>query len=123
MTIKTIFSVAVLSGLVFSANADATLANNAQSFRPIQGLSFDAGTKRAVVYFTSKAGQCQLVITLGSEPDWKTGSFEMTRYVASVPAGLSQRYENGGRAFQFGCANDAQAMTFQALTSVAATRK
>ena len=123
MTIKTILSVAVLSGLVFSANTDTALANNVQSFKPIQGLSFDAGTKRAVAYFTNKTGQCQLVVTLAGETDWNTGSLEITRYVASVPAGVAQRYENGGRAFQFGCANDAQAMTFQALTSVAATRK
>jgi hypothetical protein len=123
MTIKTILSVAALSALVFFPNSDATLANNVQSFKPIQGLSFDAGAKRAVAYFTNKAGQCQLVITLAGEPDRSTGSLEINRSVASVPAGLSQRYENGGRAFQFECANDAQAMTFQALTSVADTRK
>ena len=123
MTIKTILSVAVFSGLVFSANTDTALANNVQSFKPIQGLSFDAGTKRAVAYFTNKAGQCQLVITLAGEPDWNTGSLEITRYVASIPPGRSERYENSGRAFQFGCANDAQAMTFQALTSVADTGK
>jgi hypothetical protein len=123
MTIKTIVSVAVLSGLVFSAKTDTALANNVQSFKPIQGLSFDAGTKRAVAYFTNKAGQCQLVITLAGEPVWNTGSLEITRYVASIPPGRSERYENSGRAFQFGCANDAQAMTFQALTSVADTRK
>jgi hypothetical protein len=123
MTIKTILSVAVLSGLVFSANTNTALANNVQSIKAIQGLSFDAGTRRAVAYFTKKRGQCQLVVTLAGEPDWNTGSLEITRYVASVPAGVAQRYEKGGRAFQFGCANDAQAMTFQALTSVADTSK
>jgi hypothetical protein len=99
MTIKTILSAAILSGLVFTGTTDTTLANGVQSFKPIQGISFDTGTKRAVAYFTNKAGQCQLVITLAGEPDWNTGSLEITRYVASIPPGRSERYENSGRAF------------------------
>jgi hypothetical protein len=58
MTIKTILSAAILSGLVFTGTTDTTLANGVQSFKPIQGISFDTATKRAVAYFTNKAGQC-----------------------------------------------------------------
>jgi hypothetical protein len=34
MTIKTILSVAILSGLVFTGTTDTTLANGVQSFKP-----------------------------------------------------------------------------------------
>jgi hypothetical protein len=123
MTIKSILSAAIVSGLSLYASSGAALATEAKSFKPIQGMTFSAGDTHAVGYFTNDKGGCQLVLTLAGEPDWQNGSLAVTRVETSVPAGQLHRYDHAGHGFQFGCAASAEAMTFQALTTVAADVK
>jgi ABC-type uncharacterized transport system ATPase component len=123
MSVKSILSAAVLSGLALSAFSGATRASEIKSFKPLEGLTFAAGDKHAVGYFTNETGKCKLVVTLAGQADLDSGSFEITRYEISVPAGNSRRYENTGHAYQFSCAMDAQTMTFQALTTIAGETK
>jgi hypothetical protein len=121
--IKTIVSAAALSGITLAGHAGASLAGDAkgaQIFKPIHGLSFDAGQKRGVGYFTNDSGLCKLVLTLaentnGDEPQ----TFTATRYEVAVPARQFTRYTSDGHAFEFGCEDRAEAMTFKPLSTVA----
>lgn len=125
MTIRnTILSATALSGLLLTANSAASLADGAQTFKPGQGITFEAGSKHAVGYFVSDAGRCKLVLTLAGEPNWdNVVGFSAIRHEATVAAGDSTRYANDGSSFEFGCGLRADVMTFKPLSTVASTQK
>jgi hypothetical protein len=92
------------------------------TMKPLQGVSFDIGTKRAVSYFLRNDGQCKLVLTLAEAPDWSDVSkFSATRFEAAVNPGKATRYNSTeGVAIDFACQADAQAMSIRAAQQVAA---
>ena len=122
---KQIISAIALSGIIFAGNAGVSLAGeaNIQSFKPVQGLSINAGHKHGVGYFLSEAGSCKLVLTLADASNQDAQGFTVTRYEAAVPAGQNTRYTTEeGNAFEFGCQAHAEAMTFKPLTSIASSQ-
>ena len=126
MTIsKNIISAIAFAGILFAGHAGASLAGEAtksQSFKPLQGLSINAGQKHAIGYFLSDANTCKLVLTLASNQGDPQG-FTVSRYEAAVPAGQNTRYTSeDGNVFEFGCQAHAEAMTFKPLTSVASSQ-
>lgn len=127
MTIsKQIISAIALSGILFAGHAAASLAgevNNSQTFKRFQGLSFEAGQKHGVGYFYDNAGSCKLVLTLANASNGdNTESWTVTRYERAVPVGQITRYTSEGRAFEFGCKANAEAMTFRPLSTVASAQ-
>jgi hypothetical protein len=124
MTIsKNIISAVALSGIYFASHAgvsQASEANKTQTFKPLQGLSINAGQRHGISYFTSDANTCKLVVTLtdAANQDDPHG-FTVTRHEAAVPAGQRTRYASEGHTFEFGCQADAGAMTFRPLSTVA----
>jgi hypothetical protein len=127
MTIsKQIISAIALSGILFAGHAAASLAgevNSSQTFKRFQGISFEAGQKHGVGYFYDNAGSCKLVLTLANASNGdNTESLTVTRYERAVPAGQITRYASEGRAFEFGCQANAEAMTFKPLSTVASAQ-
>lgn len=98
------------SGLVHAEDANAV-----KSVKPLEGIFFDFGTKHGVGYFYNEAKDCKIVITLADTPNLDDDqSFTATRHEASVPAGGSGRYNaTEGKAIEFTCNADAQAMTLR----------
>jgi hypothetical protein len=63
---KNIISAVALSGIIFASHAGVSQAgdaNTTQTFKPLQGLSINAGQKHGVGYFLSDANTCKLVVT------------------------------------------------------------
>ena len=124
MTIsKSIASAIALSGVFFAGHAgisQASEADRTQTFKPLQGLSINAGQMHGISYFTSESNTCRLVITLtdASNQDELQG-FTVTRHEAAVPAGQHTRYASEGHTLEFGCQADAGAMTFRPVSTVA----
>jgi hypothetical protein len=124
MTIsKQIISAIALSGIFFTSHIAVSLAgwaDQGQTFKNYQGLSFEAGQKHAVGYFYDDAGDCKLVLTLTDASEGNDRqSFTATRYEKAVPAGEITRYTAEGHAFEFGCQANAETMTFKPLSTVA----
>jgi uncharacterized low-complexity protein len=122
---KKIAIAAAFTGLLALANAGAAQADEASSaltMKPLHGVSFDVGAERAVSYFVSENSQCKLVVTLAGAPNWDDkGSFTATRFEAAILAGKATRYlSSEGKAFEFACAADAQAMNVKQVEQVAA---
>ena len=111
-SIKTIIAtVAVSIALSFSAQA-----GDPQTLKPLQGVSFHAGTKHAVSYFLSESGICKLVLTLADD-----ANYAPTRFEAAIEAGKSTRYQLAeAKSLEFACQVGAQAMTINALETFAA---
>jgi hypothetical protein len=89
--------------------------------KPLHGVSFDIGSAHAVSYFVSEAGRCQLVLTLGAEPNWNENGFETKRFEAAIKAGNATRYSSEGKTFEFSCAADAQALAVRPVGELTAS--
>ncbi|MGE4247650.1 MAG: hypothetical protein AB7E66_16775 [Parvibaculaceae bacterium] len=96
------------------------------TMQPLEGVSFDVGSERAVAYFTAHKGSCKLVVTLAAEPDWSNDpSQTYRRFEAIVDGGkrTQLRSETDGSALEFHCEAGAVAMSvtdFQAVASAPA---
>ena len=115
-TSKSILPAIALSGLFLTANTAASLADGIRTFKPAQGVTFQAGAKRAVGYFTNETGRCKLVLTLADEPaaDEQPG-FTTIRHEVTLQSGEATRYAQDGQTFEFGCQAGAHNMTFKPL--------
>jgi hypothetical protein len=111
-SIKTIIAtVAVSIALSFSAQAE-----DAQILKPLQGVSFHAGTKHAVAYFLTDKSTCKLVLTLADD-----ANYAPTRFEAAIEAGKSTPYQLAeGKSLDFACQADARAMKINTLETFAA---
>jgi hypothetical protein len=121
---KTIATAAALLALAHAGTAAAAELASGLTMKPLHGISFDVGAKRAVGYFLSADGQCQLVLTLAGEPDLDDPhTFTATRFEAAIPAAKATRYvSESGEALEFACAPDAQALAVTQVEHVAAAK-
>jgi hypothetical protein len=109
-SIKNIIAVIVLStGLSVAAQA-------AETVKPLQGVSIHTEMKDAVAYYLADKGTCKVVVTLADKT-----AYAPTRFEKAVEAHKSALYQvDGGKALEFACLEDAQAMTVNLLATVAA---
>jgi hypothetical protein len=122
--VSKILSTALLAGGMWTGITGALYAadaNTVKSIKPLQGISLNAGPKHGVGYFTSEASLCKLVLTLADEPNSDdVQSFTVLRYEAAVPTGKSTRYSAAeGKALEFTCGLNAQAMTMREVERIA----
>lgn len=120
---KTLSAALLTAGISagFTGALYAADTNTIKSIKPLQAVSFNAGPKHGVGYFYAKAKQCQLVLTLADEPNPDdVQSFTVIRYEAAVPTGKSTRYSSTeGKALEFTCGFDAQAMSLREVERIA----
>jgi hypothetical protein len=84
--------------------ANAQDAAKSAVLKPLQGASFEIGSKRAVAYFTTEREMCRVVLTMADEPDWKNAShFSALRFESSVSPGKSEQYGSSGQMVEFYC--------------------
>jgi hypothetical protein len=96
-------------------------AHAAETVKPLQGVSFDIGTKHAVSYFSSESGQCRLTVLIA---DAMKGDEVPTdapvRFDVAVDGGKDARLDTAeGKSLQFTCAPDSQAMIVDEIEQVA----
>ena len=109
-TIKNIIVIAALSTL-FAGYAQA------ETVKPLQGMSFHAGSKDAVAYFLSEDHTCKLVLTTADK------DAQPTRFEAAIAGGGSVSHEFAeGKSLEFACQADALAMTINSQPTFAAAR-
>ena len=110
--IKTIIVAAAFS-LAYLGGAQA-----AETVKPLQGVSFHAASKDAVAYYLADKGTCKVVVTLTDKT-----SYAPTRFEEAVAANKSTLHQiDNGKALEFACHADAQAMTINLATTLAAAR-
>jgi hypothetical protein len=107
-TIKTIIIAAALSALSGYAQAE--------SVKPLQGVSFHTETKDAVAYYLADKGTCKVVVMATDKT-----VYAPTRFEEAVEAQKSALHQiEDGKALEFACQTNAQAMTINLVTTVAA---
>jgi len=112
-----------LAAVLVLSTAVGSVSAQAESFKPLQGVSLHMGAKHAVGYYVADSGVCQLTLVVGDEIKEDalpaTGS---ARFRAAVGAGKTARIDTGnGTELEFRCAPGATAMTVETLKQVAYT--
>jgi hypothetical protein len=86
------------------------------TMKPLQGVSFDIGTKRAVSYFLSDGNSCKLTLMLAEVVHGDEVSGLMaTRVTVAIEAGKAARLDTAeGKTLEFKCQGGAHAMSVDA---------
>ena len=112
-SIKNVLVAAALSATVFVAPIASHAAD--QIMKPMQGVSFHAGTKHAAAYYLKDHRTCKLVFTQADD-----ANFAPTRVEAAIESGKSSLQQLAeGKALEFACQADANSMTVKSQETIA----
>ena len=122
---RTILAIA-FAGISAMAGPSTTRADPASplTMKPLQGVSFDIGTKRAVSYFLSDGDTCKLTLMLaevvyGDE----VNGLAVTRMTVAVEADKAVHLDTEGKSLEFKCQAGAQVMSIEVLKRAAYVRR
>ena len=83
------------------------------TIRPLQGASFDIGTKRAVSYFLSDDEECKLTLMLA---ELVNDDEAATRMTVAVEVGKAARVDTAeGKSLEFKCQPGGQEMSIDVI--------
>jgi hypothetical protein len=87
--------------------------------KPLQGVSFDIGTKRAVSYFLSNDEACKLTLMLAEViHDDEVNGLSATRMTVAVEAGKAAHLDTAeGKSLEFKCQVGAHVMSIEVSNS------
>jgi hypothetical protein len=87
------------------------------TIRPLQGASFDIGTKRAVSYFLSDDEECKLTLMLAElVNDDEANGLAATRMTVAVEVGKAARLDTAeGKSLEFKCQPGGQEMSIDII--------
>jgi hypothetical protein len=87
-----------------------------ETVKPQQGVSFHTETKDAAAYYLADKGTCKIILTVAEKR-----AYAPARLEKAVEAHKTALYQVGdGKVLEFVCQENAQAMTINLLTTVAA---
>ena len=95
--------------------------------KPLHAISFDVGRKHVLSYFLSKNGLCELTMMVTDRPDEASEGDEMpalttARFKAEIDGGKTAQLNTAqGKALEYACARDAQAMGVRVVKQFAAS--
>jgi hypothetical protein len=113
--IKNVLVAAALSATVSVAPFASAHAAD-QIMKPVQGVSFHAGTKHAAAYYLKDNRTCKLVFTLADDANFAPNRVETA--IETGKSSLQQLAE--GKALEFACQDNANSMTVKSQETIAA---
>ena len=114
-----------ISAMAGPAMTRATDSASPLTMKPLQGVSFDIGTKRAVSYFLSDGDTCKLTLMLaevvyGDE----VNGLAVTRMTVAVEVDKAVHLDTAeGKSLEFKCQAGAQVMSIEMLKRAAYVRR
>jgi hypothetical protein len=115
ITTKHIAIAAALSVLASLGNFAGAHAADVETMKPLQGVSFHAGTTHAAGYYLRDDSACRLVLTVADD-----ASFVPSRFEATIKTGRSTRYLLNGKALRFACQSNGHELAVTTLQATAA---
>ena len=105
----------ILTAAIATALSLGAAQADEQTMKPLQGASFHAGSKHAVVYFLNDKATCKVVLTVADDANYAPSRIE-----AAIADGSSTHYQFAeGQSLEFGCHDHAQILKVNALKDVA----
>src|SRR3990172_11688765 len=119
---KLILTAFAIAGLGLSGSAASAGSSDALTMKPVHGISFDVGSKRAVSYFQNDRGLCNLTLMIAEAMNGdEVPSGTAARFRVAVGAGKSTRLDTTeGKSLDFACSANARAMSVNVVDRVAA---
>src|ERR1700682_1138148 len=111
---RTMLAIA-FAGILAMAGPSTTRADPASplTMKPLQGVSFDIGTKRAVSYFLSDGNSCKLTLMLAEVVHGDdVNGLTATRVTVAIEAGKAAHLDTvEGKTLEFKCQGGAHMMS------------
>jgi hypothetical protein len=127
--VKKIVAATAVTCVLAIANLGAVQAEDTSlvgsQMKHLQAISFDVGRKHVLSYFLSKNGLCDLTILVTDRPDEAAEGDEIptlttARFKAEIDGGKTAQLDTApGKALEYACATDAQAMSVTEVNQVA----
>jgi hypothetical protein len=104
-----------ISAIAGPGMARATDPASPLTMKPLQGVSFDIGTKRAVSYFLSDDEACKLTLTLAEVGhDDEVNGLTASRMTVAVESGKAAHLDTAeGKSLEFKCQAGAHVMSIE----------
>jgi hypothetical protein len=106
-------------GLVAAAGSSSAMplrvSSGLDKFRPMQALSYELGSKRAIGYFLTVGGKCQLTLMIAEsvDPDVAKPTSAARLNVAMLPGQSTALASEEGQAMTITCGTDAEVLEVQ----------
>jgi hypothetical protein len=108
---------------IFSVNAvPASQAGDAGwKMKPLSGVSFDVGSKRAVSYYLSERGRCLLTVIVADQMKGDAVPTDTpVRFQLAIEGGKNARLDTAeGKSLRFACAAQTETMLVNEIDQVA----
>jgi hypothetical protein len=121
-TFAKLASVALISGLAMLSGAAGASAGQPAAYhvKPLKGITFAVGSKRAVGYYTSDNHACRLTLMLSDAYSGDEKSFsEPVRLNLTIGEGASGSVDALDGSAVFRCAPGATSLTMQLVQKIA----
>jgi len=118
---KLILTALAIAGLGLSGSAASAGSSDALTMKPVHGISFDVGSKRAVSYFQNDRGLCNLTLMVAEAMNGdEVPSDTAARFEIAIDAGKTTRLDTAeGKSLDFACTANAQAMSVKVVDQIA----
>jgi hypothetical protein len=118
---KKLFVATAFTGLLAGAGTLQAADVALKTIKPMQGFSFNVGTKHASTYFLSANGVCKLTLMVAEAHHGdEVPALTAARFQVAIEAGKSARLDTAeGKALEFTCQAGAQTMSVKAADQVA----
>lgn len=105
-----IASVAAVAAVASNA---APAAGDAATYRPMQSISHDLGSKSAIGYFIREAGECRVVLMIAENADPESGPMLSAARLrlALRPGQVAGLDSEEGRSIDLACGDEAATLT------------
>jgi len=118
---KLILTAFAIAGLGLTGSAASADSSDALTMKPVHGISFDVGSKRAVSYFQNDRGLCNLTLMVAEAMNGdEVPSDTAARFEIAIDAGKTTRLDTAeGKSLDFACTANAQAMSVKVVDQIA----
>ena len=121
---RSVFVGRLATGYAAAVAATASRATNrglsgVETFRPIEGISYQLGSKRAVGYFEPRNGKCQVTLMIAEavDPDQAQPSSAARLSFPMQPGESAALASDEGRSIELTCGAGAQTVAVKCSTS------
>ncbi len=110
---KTFLASAIIAATMAAQSAKAEQATGKLTLEPGNGMSFVAGSKKAMTVFQSNAGSCDVTILISEAEPIKNGDYQSASRVKVqlTPGNTTSVDSSEGRSIKFVCNQDAKSLT------------
>ena len=118
---KLILTALAIAGLGLAGSAASAGSSDALTMKPVHGISFVVGSKRAVSYFQNDRGLCNLTLMVAEAMNGdEVPSDTAARFEIAIDAGKTTRLDTAeGKSLDFACTANAQAMSVKVVDQIA----